>query len=259
MLKYVVAIGLAVWPACAVYAQGKLETARGAMSRSSSSDSSNDSDTSSSDDGSRSTGHGGTPSFFLLYPYADNWPGAMWSEDFEVWDDPDVEPARPSIKGWSGRFSLDASNDFDGLNRFNAGLLLESSRGLGAETSWTHLYERLPGGGHDQMLLGDLNLTLGMHARYVQVRVGAGGRLATDRRQTHGGPNLTMGLDIYPFKPATLSTRVDVGTLGEAKVFHVRSTVGFLWKRLEFFTGYDSLRIGPVDLQGPVAGIRFWF
>lgn len=252
-------VGLTFWFSCGANAQGKLESVREAMGRSNSSDSNNDCDARSSDSESRSTGHGGSPVYFLLYPYADNWPGAMWSEDYEVWDDPDMEPARPSIKGWAGRFSLDECNDFNGLNQFNASLLLETSHGLGIDTSWTHLDERLSGRGHDQMLLGDLNLTLGLQARYIQVRLGAGGRLATDHRQTHGGANLTMGLDIYPCKPAILSSRVDFGTLGEAKVFHARSTFGLIWKRWELFAGYDFLSIGSVDLQGPVAGIRIWF
>lgn len=56
-----------------------------------------------------------------------------------------------------------------------------------------------------------------------------------------------------------VSADLDLGTLGAASVFRGRLTGGVVWNRCELFTGYDYLRIGAVDLQGPVLGLRAWF
>jgi hypothetical protein len=37
------------------------------------------------------------------------------------------------------------------------------------------------------------------------------------------------------------------------------SSVGAIWNGWELFAGYDFLRIGTVNLQGPMVGLRFWF
>lgn len=62
-----------------------------------------------------------------------------------------------------------------------------------------------------------------------------------------------------PVKPLVISTVLDAGTLGHAGVIHARLTGGVLRSRWEAYLGYDFLRIGSVNLQGPLLGVRFWF
>jgi hypothetical protein len=35
--------------------------------------------------------------------------------------------------------------------------------------------------------------------------------------------------------------------------------MGLIHRHWELFGGYDFYRIGAVDLQGPMAGLRLWF
>ena len=52
---------------------------------------------------------------------------------------------------------------------------------------------------------------------------------------------------------------METGTLGSASVVHGRATIGATFHGWELYTGYDFLRVGNVNLQGPVVGLRFWF
>jgi hypothetical protein len=81
----------------------------------------------------------------------------------------------------------------------------------------------------------------------------------SDPAQTRWGFNFTYGADFFPVRPLVLSTALDVGDLGWAAVVHGRGTVGLIHRGGEVFAGYDFLRIGSVNLQGPVLGLRFWF
>jgi hypothetical protein len=99
--------------------------------------------------------------YFLPHPYACGHPGYMLIDPHggcaarNRWDKNDpFADARP----WAGRVSLEEGNDFDGLNRVRGHLLLEATCGLGVETSWSYLHERLGGGRTDDLLLGDVNL-----------------------------------------------------------------------------------------------------
>jgi hypothetical protein len=169
------------------------------------------------------------------------------------------------LRMWSGRLSLEEGTDFRGLNRAGGQLLLESNSRLGIQTRWNYLSERHD----DDMVLGDVNLVyrfaqnevvqfrsgLGMRVMHS----GRGGRTLADRRQTDFGFNFTYGADLFPRKPWVLSGEFDAGSLGSAAVFHGRASAGVLLQRWEFFAGYDYQRIGSVDVQGPMVGLRFWF
>lgn len=94
---------------------------------------------------------------------------------------------------------------------------------------------------------------------WVQMHTGVGVRLLTDRSDTRAGVNFLYGMDVFPTKPLVFSSLVEGGTLDSAWVLHGRGTVGVLYRRYEWFGGYDFLRIGSVNLQGPVVGLRLWF
>jgi hypothetical protein len=191
--------------------------------------------------------------YFNTYPYADGRRGYMGY----AWD---AEELPEGLRVWSGRVFVEESNDFDGLNRVNAQLLIETTCRLGFQASTSYLREHLDNGGHDEMVVGDANVTWRFaQTEKVQMRTGLGFRWLADSKDSNFGVNFLYGGDFYPVKPLVVSTFLDLGNLGSAFVIHGRATAGVLLSRWEFFTGYDWLRIGSVDLHGPVAGIRVWF
>jgi hypothetical protein len=164
------------------------------------------------------------------------------------------------LKWWSLRLSLEDGNDFRGMNRFNGSLFLDTSMRIGVQTSWNYFRERLDGGGSDESVQGVANLTFRFaQCEWVQMHTGVGVRLLTDRTDTRAGFNFLYGMDLFPTKPLVLSSLFEGGTLDSAWVLHGRGTFGVLYRRYEFFGGYDFLRIGSVNLQGPVVGLRLWF
>ena len=200
--------------------------------------------------------------YFPPYPYVDHRPGYLWFDHrFEYprrHELPDREDLA-NLRSWSGRVSLENGNDFDGLNRFNGQLLLETTCRFGLQTSWNYYHERI-GGCTDQLLIGDANVVFrfAQHEQ-MQMRAGLGVRVLNDQADTDFGFNFTYGADIYPAKPLVLSLSLDAGNLGSAGVFHGRATLGVIYSRWEIYGGYDYLRIGSAALQGPMAGMRFWF
>jgi hypothetical protein len=88
---------------------------------------------------------------------------------------------------------------------------------------------------------------------------GLGFRVLTDPRTTDWGINFLYGLDFFPRKPFICSALFDAGNIGSAGVVHGRTTIGVNREHLELFGGYDFMRIGSVNIQGPVIGLRLWF
>ncbi|MCI0639159.1 MAG: hypothetical protein L0Y72_14350 [Gemmataceae bacterium] len=91
------------------------------------------------------------------------------------------------------------------------------------------------------------------------MRSGVGLSWLLDRFDTDFGFNFHYGADVFPVHPLVLSGSADLGFVGNAGVAHVRGSAGVLWRNWEFFGGYDFLRIGRVELHGPMIGIRLWF
>ena len=110
------------------------------------------------------------------------------------------------------------------------------------------------------MVIGDVNVIF----RFAQnewgmMRTGLGLRVRTDHCDSDFGFNFHYGADFFPVNPVVVSSSVDLGNLGAAGVVHLRGTVGLTRKGWEIFGGYDWLRIGDVNLQGPMLGLRLWF
>jgi hypothetical protein len=199
-------------------------------------------------------------SYFLRHPYLHDLPGFMRIDGFlDEGQPPGQPPLDPAgLKSWMGRLTALESNDFRGLNRVGGQLLLDTSTRFGFQTDWLWLHERLRCGCTDDMGLGDFNLTFRFaQTEYVQMRAGLGARVLTDTNRW--GFNFTYGADFCPARPLVLSAVIDLGTVGSASVVHARASAGLIWNGWELFAGYDYLRIGAVDLQGPIAGLRFWF
>jgi hypothetical protein len=199
----------------------------------------------------------GTHGYFLPYPYANSRPGSM---QFHLSQGDKPLAHEDHVQWWLARVAVEESNDFHSLNRVTGHLLLDSWFRVGLQTSWSYLTENLKGNKHDNMGLGDVNLVFRFaQNEYVQMRSGLGVRLSTDSHETHAGFNFTYSADIYPIRPLVFSALIDAGTLGSAGLFHGRISAGVQWRKCELYAGYHYLLIGSVDLQGPVAGLRFWF
>jgi hypothetical protein len=200
--------------------------------------------------------------YFPHYPYALDYSGFLHI-DSNGSDPPSTQEARfgdPNyLKFWSIRLSAENGNDFRGLYRVNGTLVIDTTSRFGLQTSWNYFHECLDGGGSDETVLGTSNLTFRFAQKeWVQMHAGMGFRLLNDRTETRAGFNFLYGADFFPVKPLVLSASVNLGNLDSAFVVQARGTAGIALKRCEPFVGYEFLRIGSVNLQGLVAGVRFW-
>lgn len=210
------------------------------------------------------------PGRYLPYPYAEdgrfglmfiNRPPPKLSPQNELLGiHPHVVVPPVEARTWSVRLSLEESNDFDRLNRIQGSVLLMTTSRWGFSGNFGYFTERLSCGCTDEFFLGDANVVFRFaQNENVQFWGGAGIRFLNDTHGTDAGFNLTYGADWAPARPFLFSAQADVDMLGHAWVEHARFTAGAIWQRYELYTGYDWLRIGHVDLHGPILGVRIWF
>jgi hypothetical protein len=163
-------------------------------------------------------------------------------------------------RDWCVRLTLEDGNDFSSLNRLGGQLLVESIYRVGLLANMNYFNERLSTGRHDEMTIGDFNVTFRFaQSEWAQFRAGLGARTSFDHGNQDWGFNFHYGADFFLMQPWVVSASMDAGTLGSAGVIHGRATAGVIWNRWEIFAGYDFLRIGNVNLQGPTLGVRLWF
>lgn len=261
-------------------AQGKLDQVREAVNRPAAA---TDSDSSSDDPVADAAGHvfGGVFAQILAAPWAlpradldagskinvrfTPFPYADSLTRYVVLDrPPDGRPSYydlPDSQWWSVRASAEAGSDFSGLNRLGLGLVLDTNTRFGLKSDWDWYTERLPCGCRDELWLGDLTATY----RFVQnegvmMTTGLGARfLLDDRGRDRGGFNFLYGFDAFPAKPVHVFGAFEGGAIPGAWVTRLRGGVGVNWTHAELFAGYDWVRIGGVNLHGPMAGLRLWF
>jgi hypothetical protein len=188
------------------------------------------------------------------YAYLDRFDDKPWERQALPWYDAEY------LKPWAVRLALDEGNDFNGLNRVNGRLTVDTSSRLGATTNWSWFARKLSCGCIESSVVGDLNVTarFAQH-EWVQMYAGVGARLRTYGCDTQAGFNCLYGADVFPVRPVVLSALFEVGNLDDMLVVHARGTVGAALGRIEVFAGYDFLRIGTVNYQGPLVGVRLWF
>jgi hypothetical protein len=182
-------------------------------------------------------------------PYAQGHPGYLV-----------IDPIDPAgTDGWSLRLSSEYGTDLDDLDRIGTRLLVDTSRRIGIDTEWNQWIERTPTG-TDSLVTGDFNLVyrFAQHER-VQYHTGVGMNWLADEVGSEFGVNFTWGVQAFCRDPFVLDAVVDVGSLGDAFLFHFRASAGVVWGPAEIFAGYDRLHIGDATLQGVLAGVRFWF
>ncbi|MFN3150005.1 hypothetical protein [Bremerella sp.] len=191
----------------------------------------------------------GPPGYFSDYPYQHEFGYMLMGDEW-------VTVGRTtSIRG-----SVEYGTDFGDLSRVGTKLLVEGTSRWGIDMQWDEYFENIPSGGTDQLTLGDLNFTFRAPQGYhSQFRWGLGANLLEDRNGSEFGINFTTGYDVYLGKPWIWSTEMDLGKVGSADLFRIRSTIGAQWKRAEIFAGYQYTNLEGIELDGFVSGMRFWF
>lgn len=190
--------------------------------------------------------------YFPSHPYK-NHNGYLMQEPLEP-------EAQKQARTWAGRIAIENGNDFNGLNRFNFHLLMETSSRLGFQTRWNFLEETLSGFRSDELILGSTEVIFRFaQSPGIQMYSGIGFRTLIDNAQSCWGVNFTYGADIFPGDPLIVSLLFDAGTLGSAVVYRLRGTLGVAFDRLEIFAGIDYLNISGVPIWGPLLGARLWY
>jgi hypothetical protein len=158
------------------------------------------------------------------------------------------------------RFDADYVDAFDNLDRINGHLLISTATRFELDTRAQYLSERLADGSLDKLWNGDCNVTFRFaQTDRAQVRAGLGINWLNDSTQTDLGFNFIYGADFFPAKPWVFSAVADAGTLGHARLFRFRTTVGAVYRSVEVYTGYEYTDIGSVHWNGLVSGLRLWF
>jgi len=158
------------------------------------------------------------------------------------------------------QFFLERGFRRGGVDRLGFGLLLIGENDLGVQADWHEYSEELPGGGVDVLRTGDFNLIYrNVESEELQYRLGIGLKWLDDAVSTDFGAHFTVGIDLFPLRPWTISAELDVGTVGDAKLFHGRIVGGATYRHFEFFGGWDYRSFDSVALHGPLLGCRIRF
>ena len=131
---------------------------------------------------------------------------------------------------------------------------------FGLDTETSYLEERLAGGAHDALWIGDCNVVYRFaQNERAQFRTGIGFNWLDDPIDTNFGFNFTYGADFFLKRPWVLSATLDWGTLGEAELFRVRTTGGLVVYGVEVYAGYEYLDIDAMQTNMIIGGVRIWF
>jgi hypothetical protein len=164
------------------------------------------------------------------------------------------------LKTWSLRFDVEGGNDFDGLSRLAGRVFLDGPRRFGFLANFDYFRESLPFGERDETVFSDYNFTYRfVQSGWILMHAGLGMRHQIDHGDDQFGFNFLYRGDLFPLRPFHIASELSVGNLNEALVLNGRLSVGANWRNLEVFAGYDFLRVGDANLQGPFLGLRCWF
>ena len=187
---------------------------------------------------------------FPDYPYAEGVPGSLL-----IADESNVKK-----QSWTGNLQLFAVRSSDDVNRFGSRLVLDSESRFGIDAEVNDWSDTSPLSGTSHLWTGDANLVFRFaESPHFQWRTGVGFNWLADQTRPEAGINFTYGVEWFPRKPWTVSSVVDLGTLGQGTLFHNRTTVGAMLGPVEAFAGYDYFQIATARFHGPVAGLGWRF
>ncbi len=192
---------------------------------------------------------------FLEYPYQHGQEGSLsyWTRNA------DSENGAMG-KWWKGQLRTDYVNDFNDLQTIGGQLILETQSRFGIDTEMKYRHESLGTGMTDQLWTGDANFVFRFaQSENMEMRSGIGFNWMSDQLGSDFGFNFTYGFDWFVADPWVVSSEIDLGTLGEATLFHNRTTVGLQFHRAEVYTGFDYYNLEGTQINGLIAGVRLWF
>lgn len=196
------------------------------------------------DDGQQRTG------WFTQYPY-------QFGDSYMTFSSPTDEPWEPSL--WSMRAESDFGTNFDNQHFLGGHVLAEHQNRWGLETRFSRVEDEFQNV-TDSLWFGDFNGTYRFaQSEHWLFRGGVGMNWLVDHGDDHYGLNGTYQIDWFPSEPFVLSTDLDVGTLGDAWLFHFQQTAGVTWRGIEARVGYDYLDVGTAQFSMFLCGVRGWF
>ncbi len=147
---------------------------------------------------------------------------------------------KPNVRGFIGQFQL-----------------RHESR-LGVKASYIYYNEDLEQT-NDSLSYFSLyaNFAPGQGKRHI-FDLGLGG-IGLFGNNIHGGPALSLGVEIFPKKPFVIKMDAAFAVIKGDPLWDLSAEMGINFAQVEVLGGYRSL-IGPEeDLSGPFAGVRIWF
>lgn len=196
------------------------------------------------DDGQQRTG------WFTQHPY-------QFGDSYMTFSSPTDEPWEPSQ--WSLRAESDFGTNFDNQQLLGGHLLAEHQNRWGMETRFARLEDEFENVS-DSLWFGDINGTYRFaQSEHWLFRAGLGLNWLADHGDADLGFNGTYQIDWFPSEPFVFSTDLDVGTLGDAWLFHFQQTAGVTWRGIEARVGYDYLDVGNAQFSMFLCGVRGWF
>ena len=164
------------------------------------------------------------------------------------------------VTGTKGRIRGDYLTDFDEVDRVGVHALTQTWMGLGIDAEANYWQRPVADLGREPLWTGDLNLVYNMfpHPRF-KFRSGAGAAWTIDDGEPHAGYNVTHGLDVYLLWRFMATGEADWGQIDDDRLFRYRLALGLTFKFAEFYTGYESWRLGNERLDGWVNGVAVWY
>lgn len=196
------------------------------------------------------------PAYFSHYPYE------YGPSSYLMLSPPEAAglPGSRQPYTWAARGHAEYGSDFQDMEWVGGHLLLDSRWRFGVETDFRHVRENITQDYQDSLWLGDANLLFRFaQNEWIQMRTGLGLNYLSDAEDADFGFNFTYGGDWFPLQPFVFSADLDLGTLGSANLYHLRTTVGVNWGICEAYVGYDYYDIGPTQVRGLVSGVRLWY
>jgi hypothetical protein len=162
--------------------------------------------------------------------------------------------------GTKGRIRGDYLTDFDDTDRIGVQTLTQGWLGLGFDAEANYWQRPVGGLGREPLWTGDLNLIYNLvpHPRF-KFRSGMGAAWTVEDGKPHAGYNVTHGLDVYLLWRAMAIGEIDWGQLDDDKLFRYRLALGLTYDSFEFFSGYESYKLGDERLDGWVNGVAWWY
>lgn len=150
-------------------------------------------------------------------------------------------------------------DDFDNIFHANGRVLMEHSSRFGFDTEFFYRNEDVQTG-HDELWTGDFNITYRFaQSEKWQFRAGLGANWLVYNDEADEGSNFTYGADWFPADPLVVSALLDWGRVGDAGLFHGRTTIGVSHNGWGVYTGYDFFEIGHQEIHSWINGIELRF